>query len=59
MGDMSEHLLSALVSSVLFSVVGIAVFALAFFLRRPSRASLGARKVGFGAPRDDPGFRAV
>ena len=32
MGEMSEHLVSALVSSVLFSVVGIAVFALAFFI---------------------------
>jgi putative membrane protein len=29
---MSEHLLNALVSSVLFSLLGIAVFALAFFV---------------------------
>lgn len=29
---MSEHLLNALVTSVLFSLVGIAVFALAFFV---------------------------
>ena len=29
---MSEHLLNALVNSVLFSLVGIAVFALAFFV---------------------------